>query len=274
MPNNIAIPNDAQSVSVAIANLSVQLNCHHTQLAKVLNSRYQEFPAGQPANLNAEIRWVGNERHTALLDTEPKFSAGELKLCAPGYDGFINEKNGCGALTISSAQPVEEIDYYLRMAFALLAHAAGGVLLHAAGIVRDGQAYLFLGHSGSGKTTACRASQADHIILNDDLVLLLPETDHWQAYGTPFWNPTQVQPSAQSAPVAGIYLLVQSKQVFTRPITRGRGLAALISNVPVIPQDPLRSLRLFEILSQIQQITPVSELHFLPDNSFWNVIAP
>jgi len=261
-------------ISLAIANFSIRLNCHHPQLSEVLRRRYQDFPPLQNTKFDADVHWVGKQRQNALLDVSPEFRDGILYFSASGYEGFIDEQNGRGELTISSTQPVEEIDYYLRTVLALMAHAANGVLLHTAGIIRNSRAYLFFGHSGIGKTTVCQVSQADHIILNDDLILLLPLNHRWQAYGTPFWNPTQVQPSAQNAPVAGLFWLIQAPQVFTRPLGAAPALAALIANVPVIPQDPERSIALLEILAQIQRSIPISELHFLPDNSFWNVIAP
>ena len=67
----------------------------------------------------------------------------------------------------------EEVEYFLRVIYALLVFQAGGLLFHAAGIVRDGQCYLFFGHSGSGKTTVARLSSTD-LVLNDDLVVLIP----------------------------------------------------------------------------------------------------
>lgn len=270
----MSIPNFS-NVSLEIANLSVKLNCNHIKLANLLRERYQGFASSQQnTNVLVDIHWIGKDRQNALLDINPNFLEGVLFFSAPGYEGFINEKSGEGKLTLSSVQPIEEIDYFVRMVFALLAHAAGGVLLHTAGIIRDGQAYLFFGHSGSGKTTVCRVSQPEHQILNDDLILLLPQENRWRAYGTPFWNPTQVKPNASSAPVAALYLLTQADQVFTQSLPRGRSLAALISNVPIIPQDLSRNQRLLDTLSDLQQAVPISELHFLPDNSFWNVITP
>jgi len=263
------------SISVKIADLCVELNCHHAKLTALLRERYCDFSCSEStANMLIDIRWIGKDRQNALLDVNPDFVAGVLHFSAPGYEGFIDEKGGKGNLILSSMQPIEEIDYFVRAVFTLLAHAAGGVLLHAAGIVRGGQAYLFFGHSGSGKTTVCRVSQNQHTILNDDLILLLPQENEWQAYGTPFWNPTQIRPSAQTAPVAKMFQLKQAKRVFTQPLPAGRGVAALIANVPVITQDPERSQRLLSILSDIQQTISISELHFLPDNSFWNVITP
>jgi len=185
--------------------------------------------------------------------------------------GGIDQKIGC--LQISSQQPVEDIDYIIRGAYALLAFQSGGVMLHSAGIARDGKAFLFFGHSGSGKTTVSRLSSND-TVLNDDLVLILPTDNGWYVFGTPFWNPTQVKPSPQSAPLARLYRLVQAKKVHIEKITPGEALAELVSSVPVIPEDPLRNRLLMKRLIEIIESLPVQKLHFLPDDSFWKAIFP
>ena len=260
------------SFSLAVANFSIQVNCNHRKLAEVMAERYRDFPAKNVFNFTAEIVWVGKERNSSLLDTNTVFQNSVLEFLAPGYQGFINEKTGKGQLRLSSAQPVEDIDYYLRVVVALFAHKAGGILMHTAGIVRDGRTHLLFGHSGSGKTTACRVSVDQYTILNDDLVLLMPQNRDWLAYGTPFWNPTQIKPSNLCAPVAGMYMLRQAPEVSIRELPSGQATAALLSNVPVIPQDPIRSLKLLDTLKLIQRKIPVFELSFLPDNTFWNVI--
>ena len=263
---------NSHNFSLTVADFTIRVNCNHGKLAEIMSERYHDFPAKQAATFTTDIQWVGKERTSSLLDTNTDFQEAVLHFSAPGYQGFINEKTGQGQLQLSSAQPVEDIDYYLRVAFALLAHSAGGILMHTAGIVRDGRAYLFFGHSGSGKTTACRVSADQHTILNDDLILLTPQNGEWIAHGTPFWNPTQIKPSNQNAPVAGMYLLIQAPHVAIHKLAPGQATAALISNVPVIPQDTFRSIKLLELLSTLQKNIPVYQLHFLPDNSFWDVI--
>jgi hypothetical protein len=220
---------------------------------------------------------VGSKRTSSLLDTNTSFQNGILNFSAPGYQGYINEKVGYGYLELSSAFPIEDVDYFLRVALALIAHNADCVLMHTAGIIRKDHAYLFFGHSGSGKTTICRSSlnassREAYKILNDDLVLLQPQGKIWLAHGTPFWNPTQIEPNNHNAPIAGMYYLIQDKQVFTQIISKSMAIAALLSNIPVIPQDTVRSIHLLNLLNRIQNSVPVHELHFLPDNSFWNVI--
>jgi hypothetical protein len=270
--SNAATNENWQGFSLSIANFRIQANCNHSQLAQKLRQRYHEFQTPQKPNLRIDVQWMGTERSSSLLDTKTAFRNGVLAFSALGYQGFIDEKKGQGKLQLSSAHPVEDIDYYLRVAFALLANAAGGILMHTAGILRDKRAYLFFGHSGSGKTTVCQVSAEVHTILNDDLILLLPRKNSWRAYGTPFWNPTQIKPSNQSAPVVGMYHLIQSKKVYAQKMGEAQATAALIANVPVIPQDPMRSKQLLETLSQLQKTIPIFELHFLPDDSFWNVI--
>jgi len=258
--------------SLAITDINVRVHCNNEKLADILSERYREFQSRSAIAFSAKIDWVGQDSHTSILDQTITFQGGILRFTAPGYDGFIDEKKGEGTLRFSSTQPVEEIDYYLRVIFALMAYANNGVLMHTAGIVRRGYAYLFFGHSGSGKTTVCRVSSGDYTIINDDLVLLLPEGNSWRAYGTPFSNPTQVKPSAISAPVASMYWLTQSKNVAVSNLSASQAIAAMIANVPIIPKDPNRSVHLIDILSKIQKDIPIQELHFLPDNSFWEII--
>jgi hypothetical protein len=263
--------------SLGIANFSFKVKCNHDKLVENLAVRYAAFPPGQTNQFTAQINLVGTKRISSLLDTKTNFQNGILNFSAPGYHGYINEKAGDGYLELSSAYPVEDIDYFLRVALALIAYNAGYVLIHTAGIIRNDHAYLFFGHSGSGKTTICQSSLnasslGAYKILNDDLILLQPYGEIWLAHGTPFWNPTQIKPCNQNAPVAGMYYLIQDKQVFTQKLSKSKAIAALISNIPVIPQDPVRSIHLLNLLNQIQNTAPVYELHFLPDNSFWNVI--
>ena len=69
-----------------------------------------------------------------------------------------------------------------------------------------------------------------------------------------------------------MYHLIQDKSVFLHELTPGLATASLLSNVPVIPQDPTRNKKLLDLLRSLQDHIPIYELHFLPDNSFWNIL--
>jgi hypothetical protein len=270
------ILNKRSVFSLTIANIKVLVNCSDYDLAVMMRNRYHEFQSNSESevDLYAEVEWVGKRRQSSMLDnTKVTFQDGILFFMAPGYRGYIDEKRGEGKLQLSTALPAEDIDYYIRVVFALLARTKDGILLHAAGIIRNDNAYLFFGHSGSGKTTVCRVSSANHTILNDDLILLLPEGTSWRAFGTPFSNPTQMKPTPGSAPIASMYLLTQAKHVAIYDLTTSQAIAALLGNIPVITEDPVRSAQVLDTLIKIQQVIPVKNLYFLPDNSFWKVIS-
>jgi len=263
----------SESFSLAIANLGIAVRCTPSTSAAIidLQERYQDFPLDGNVRLSLEVILSGNERSSALLDTGMYFQDGMLHFDAPGYKGTIVVEEGSGQLMLSSSNPAGDIDYFIRSAYALLAYQAGGLMLHAAGIVRKGLAYLFFGHSGAGKTTVCRLT-SEGTVLNDDLVILLPEGEGWRVFGTPFWNPTQAEPTQDSAPLKALFWLVQAEQVRIESMDNGNAIAELAGNVPVIPADPGRTAALLVRLDRISQTAAVQKLHFRKDDSFWDVI--
>lgn len=266
-----------QSCLIGVAELNTRVISKNTDLVMALHKRYEDYPCNSEALLEVKLNTVGQMRASSLIDHGTSFTNGVCYFQAPGYEGFIDLENCRGELKLSSKRPLDEVDYYLRVAYALLAFDAGGMMFHAAGILRNGEAHLFFGHSGSGKTTVARVSR-DDIILNDDLLLLIPgklsgnQESMWMAYATPFWNPTQVAPSNKSGPVVGLYRLVQDKEVYIEPMSSGQALAELVSNIPVIPEDPSRGEILLQRGIRFLESVPAHRLHFLPDDSFWNVI--
>jgi hypothetical protein len=264
----------AHTFSLSIAGIGVSLICDDPRLVAELNRHYQAFPHSGGIHLEVDVQIVdAADEERLILEPGADFKNGLLCFTNPGYEGFVDEVHGAGSLCVSRTHPIEYIEYYLRVAYALLAFHTGGILFHAAGIVRQGKAYLFFGHSGSGKTTVSRLSSND-LVLNDDLNLLLPGESGWVAYATPFWNPNQVQPTPSQAPLAGLYRLVQDKRVFLEEVGSGQALAELISSVPVIPLDPLRSLGLLARSRRLIDQVPLFRLHFLPDDTFWQVVDP
>ena len=81
------------------------------------------------------------------------------------------------------------IENYLRIYSSHLALQRGGVLLHSAGLVIDGEAYIFVGRSNAGKSTLTRKafqSDTDIIVLSDDLNFIAQKDGQFFAYAVPF----------------------------------------------------------------------------------------
>ena len=67
-----------------------------------------------------------------------------------------------------SANPYS-IDSVLRIVHTLILAREGGFLLHSAGAIRNGRAFLFSGVSGAGKTTISRLAPPDVTLLTDEV---------------------------------------------------------------------------------------------------------
>ena len=256
------------NLTISIGGIAVGLHSDQVNVREQYSRYYGAFISGVTPITELELNILGREEtwnQEFLLDN------GIVLLNTPAVVGKIDCNKQKNVVTINSSSLFETVDYMLRVVFAVLLFREGGLLLHAAGLKKNGNGYLFTGHSGTGKSTVARLS-GDALVLNDDLVTLLPSKLGWVVHGTPFWNPTQTKPNPCSALLKGIYALVQDEQVFIEQLSHGMALAELITNVPVLTQDPGLSGQVMERCSEIiKRVTPV-RLHFFPDDSFWRLI--
>jgi hypothetical protein len=155
------------------------------------------------------------------------------------------------------------------LSWKLLEHR--GFLLHAATVIRDGKAYIFTGRSGAGKSTVASLSPQGSV-LTDEISLLRREKGIWRAYGTPFWGEFKAAGSNSSAPVAGIFRLLQASEnrvVALRPMAI---LRALLPNVLFFCAEAEANRQLLEILSQAAIEIDGYNLSFCKNSTFWEVL--
>ena len=266
---------DTYTTTLAIGPLRLSLHTADAELYAAQQRAYQAF-ASDPVEHSPALRLHFAVTAGAAPDTWPfEFQAGRLHFTADDYTGAIDLAQQRGQLTLTSLHPFEAADYFVRTALALLAFEAGGLLFHAAGLADHDRGYAFFGHSGSGKTTVARLSSAHARVLNDDLVVLWPETQRWQLIATPFSNPTQVQPAGhQRVPLTALYRLIQDRRVFLEALDPAVATAEIVASSPIVCADPDRAAALLDRAAQLTRAVPVQRLHFLPDASFWDVIDP
>gem|GEM_PF-928633 len=256
---------------ISIANLGVRLVSDDADLLELLMTRYHRYLGGGAVNLELRLERVPVPGVISWEHISPVFRNEKIFLSEHPPASFFDLTAGIGQIQLVSARPVDEMDYILRVVFSLVAFQSGGLILHAAGIVHHEAAFLFLGESGSGKTTVARLSSGN-IILNDDLVLLMPMATGWQVYSTPFWNPSQVHPNSSNASLAGMFRLIKDQRVYFEEFSLAQALAEMISCAPVISAHPGYAKMLIQRCDSLLKLFPFLGLHFLPDNSFWKLI--
>jgi len=156
--------------------------------------------------------------------------------------------------------PIDELVMMHRLAL------GDGVEVHALGLAdEDGSGYLFLGHSGAGKSTVARlwASQLGVQLLSDDRIILRQHGDMFWMYGTP-WHGDAGVASPSRAPLSAIFLLEQATLNELLPLPAPKAAAELFARA-FVPHY-LRSGIQFTLsfLDQVTRSVPCSVFRFAP----------
>lgn len=156
----------------------------------------------------------------------------------------------------------------LRIAFAQAILRRDGISIHASAVAADGKAWLFLGKSGTGKSTHARLwlrNIPGSRLLNDDNPAVRLVDGKAVAFGTPWSGKTPCYRN-ESAPVGGIVRLAQSDaDIFTEK-DEVAAFVALLPSCSVVHSDAALQSRLCDTLARLIELVPVGELKCLPDN--------
>jgi len=146
-----------------------------------------------------------------------------------------------------------------------------GLLIHASTAILDGFAYVFVGHSGAGKSTiASIAEAAGARIPTDDRTIITVTDGEVMAWGTP-WHGSLVRKSPEGAPVRGIFLLQQAAFDRIEPLSPARAAKELFVRLiqPRLEAGEVRET--LRILEQIVERTPVGLLKFRPTRAAFDL---
>jgi hypothetical protein len=264
-----------QAIHINIADFTITLSTDDSAMASRLRERYADFLDETSQSLVTIQLFV--KPGAIFIDPQPgpwiiesSYTPNCLTYRSFLEQGEINWETRQGTLELS---PEAHIENFLRVVYAWLALQDGGLLLHAAGLIRDGHGYVFFGPSGAGKTTTTRLSAPTTEILSDDLVILRCHNGQCQLYGVPFRGDFSDAPRAnQRAPLRGIFRLHQDKRHYLEPLPRVTAIAELVAASPFVVRDLSLSQQLIAVCQQIAQTVPVQLLHFKRDNGFWKEI--
>jgi len=246
-----------QQFELSIGCVPLRLQMSDAQLFGAASARYAAFTdaAAQPIAIALND---GAPAEGAPVDFRYEFEGAVLRALSSGirFDGVKNQY---------------ALDSLLRvfLSWKLLEHQ--GFLLHAATVTRHGKAYLFTGKSGAGKSTVATLSP-EGSVLTDEISLLRREQGVWRAYGTPFWGEFKAAGSNSSAPVAGIFRLLQAAENRVEALRPMAILRALLPNVLFFSADAQANRQLLEIVSQASTEIAGYTLSFRKNRTFWEVL--
>jgi len=273
-------------IGLRIGPLRVRLEGLALQQSESLTTRFRPFleggRAGAMPDLTVRLTRAGVPAFLALPASGSEVyrmgrrsSPGTRECWSYEFAGRLSTSRREAELAlVASSGPLFDrgLENFLRPLTASFILERGGLLVHGAGVVRDGQAYVFFGPSGSGKTTVTHLSPRD-VILSDDLTLVIAEPGGFRAAGIPFGMSHHHAPDTnESFPIAALVRLVQSPEVRRERVTGARALAEVASCLPFVNQEGGEAAVALEAADRVLQQVPVWRLFFRKDDSFWKVI--
>jgi hypothetical protein len=277
---------------IRIGKVSIGLSASsedNIQLDPELNAFRIDSP---PCDIEVKVQWAD---HLARPSGRKVFDSGSIWTLYEENEGFVfdfatpvlgsepykrllvNEEFSAARLFLNrtclpQGRPVYPLEYPLDELLVtnwLATSGRRGVEVHGCGLVDSGGgAYLFLGHSGAGKSTTTRLwkSLRPVRVLSDDRIILHEQANEIRMYGTP-WHGEAGFASPEYAKIDRIFVLEHGDENDIRPLSQARAVAELFARCfpPFHSHSPLDSTLSF--LHHITDCLPCYLYRFVPDRS-------
>jgi len=257
--------------SVVIGGLPIDIQSTDRDFIGMLEKRYTGFVA-EPANagIRLQVEVVAPMDDGEDDELEVRYADGRWMMRRGDFHAQWNPASNLGCVR-QAAYPYA-IDAVMRIVHSLVLAKRGGFLVHSASAIRNGRAFLFSGVSGAGKTTISRLAPPDVTLLTDEISYVRRVGEGYRAYGTPFAGDLGRAGENISAPLAGLYLLVQGRHNRASRIEPADAVRRLLRNILFFADDASLVEQVFGTACEFVSRVPVYELTFQPDEKVWGLI--
>lgn len=234
---------EVYSIGLGIAGFEMLFKSDTSGIIKILMNRYGKFASKGGSDCNFEVFEAPGRQNPF----KPAIFAGKDSLVIKRGDFAAELDLRGGKGTLRAAPTGQCLDAFLRSLLSVLLLRAGGFMLHSAGIVKKGRAYLFLGKSGAGKSTLAKlAAEAGAEVISDEINLLRPGKGGFRVYGSPFWGEMRADGRQGSWPLGGVFLLKKANANSVRPCSKPQALKLLLRCLLNFDKSPEAAERVLE----------------------------
>jgi hypothetical protein len=174
----------------------------------------------------------------------------------------------CVALSGSMLHQWLTFNVAVDFAFLLSTASSGTVLTHASAVLYEGRAYLFLGKSGTGKSTHSRmwleTLEGVELMNDDHPVIRVGADGKATAYGSPWSGKTRCYRNL-SAPLGGIIRIVRAPHNRPRRLSPVESYASLMTSCSGMTWDEAQAHGRDRTMQGIIACTPCWAMECLPE---------
>ncbi|SDS28753.1 hypothetical protein SAMN05444162_1149 [Paenibacillaceae bacterium GAS479] len=156
---------------------------------------------------------------------------------------------------------------------AWLIHRRKGLLIHSSCVVENGKAWLFVGHSGAGKSTVAELSAPRPILSDEATLLLLDPNGKVTIQDSPLRSENEERGDVSVCELGGIHFLIQSPEVRRDPMGKVETLIGLMDKVFYWKHSKLETAKMIAVCREVVQKTPAYNLYFQKNDTFWGQIS-
>ncbi len=258
-----------------IAGVRVEVRCPSGEAREALLRRYGAFEsaAQDPPDLVVEVRADPTFRNPAPAirmypGIDARWEHGRYRFDRTDLAAILDVESKPALATGSIRDVPSSLDSVLRASLSVLLPRRGGLLLHASGVVTQGRAFLFLGQSGAGKSTAASLT-GERTLLSDDIVAISIEGGRAVARSVPFTGLEAPRTAPLEAPIEVICLLEKGTEDVLEPARAGAGTAELLRCILHLPLSDPATGSVLDLAGRLAEAVPLRRLRFRRDPSFW-----
>lgn len=157
----------------------------------------------------------------------------------------------------------------LRILLSVSAPHFNATFLHACGIVKDGNGYIFIGFPDSGKSTIAEFSQEDALVLSDDGIIIRRYGYRYRIFGTPYTD-ILGDTLRKGYILKKIFFIHKYMDTYIKYLSPARASSLILLHyIPYFRFFPVKSAKIiFNIVTDICKSIPIYDLYFNKSKDF------
>lgn len=215
---------------------------------------------------------IKNEYGSPFVDYDVTITKEENQISFARADYLINVDQDYKNATISIHNDLALKHALMNLYSSYIVHHNWGILLHSSCVLEEGKAHIFSGHSGAGKSTAAQLSYPRQL-LSDEATILKITPEKIIVFDSPFRSELEGMRLDKSFKLGSIHILHQSLQNERTGLSKATALLNLIDKVFYWGHSPEETRRILSLLKTLVEKTPVYDLRFQKNNTFWEMIS-
>jgi hypothetical protein len=275
------------AIQIRFGNYNIDLICQEYQSVNFLRLHFENYLTNARPDATIKITIIRADR-VAILKSINRYQYlidGERFNFGPNLiEGCWDARNRTCDIKICdfilTQDEVWLFDRFLcRLFYTLLLEVDNDdlktVIIHCAGIEKNGKGYIFFGGPGSGKSTIASFSKKFNV-LHDDMNLVSINEKDVTVEGVPF-NPKLINRTNGSGSLSMIYSLHKADVDRVERGTPEEFIQKILPEVflpmPLLSEDKRQAFNyLLSSVRQLGNVVPYYRLYFKKDDKFWGII--